>query len=73
MQPQTVAEDFSEFANVTPGLYLFLGNGEPGVSSAGQPTNHSPLFNVYEPSMETGVRVFTHMVVEYLQGAGSSD
>jgi amidohydrolase len=73
VQPQTVAEDFSEFANVTPGLYLFLGNGEPGVSPAGQPTNHSPLFNVYEPSMETGVRVFTHMVVEYLQGAGSSD
>jgi amidohydrolase len=73
VQPQTVAEDFSEFANVTPGLYLFLGNGEPGVSPVGQPTNHSPLFDVYEPSMETGVRAFTHIVVEYLQGADSSD
>jgi amidohydrolase len=69
VQPQTVAEDFAEYANVIPGLFLFLGNGEPSVNPAGQPTNHSPLFDVYEPSMETGVRAFTHMVVEYLQGS----
>jgi hypothetical protein len=25
---------------------------------------------MYEPSMETGVRVFTNLVVDYLQGNG---
>jgi amidohydrolase len=68
VQPQTVAEDFSYFANETPGLYLFLGNGEPGKDPAMLPSNHSPLFDMYEPSMEIGVRAFSHLVVDYLQG-----
>jgi amidohydrolase len=67
VQPQTVAEDFSYFANETPGLYLFLGNGEPGVDPQTIPSNHSPLFDMHEPSMELGVRVFSHLVVDYLQ------
>ena len=68
VQPQTVAEDFSYFANETPGLYFFLGNGEPGKDPQTLPSNHSPLFDMYEPSMELGVRAFTHLVVDYLQG-----
>ena len=32
------------------------------------PANHSPLFDMYEPSMEIGVRVFSNLVVDYLQG-----
>jgi amidohydrolase len=68
IQPQTVAEDFSYFANETPGLYLFLGNGEPGKDLLTLPSNHSPLFDMYEPSMEIGVRAFSHLVVDYLQG-----
>ena len=68
VQPQTVAEDFSYFANETPGLYLFLGNGEPGKDPQMLPSNHSPLFDMYEPGMELGVRAFTHLVVDYLQG-----
>ncbi len=67
VQPQTVAEDFSFFANEVPGLYLFLGNGEPGIDPATLPSNHSPLFDMYEPSMEIGVRAFSHLVVDYLQ------
>ena len=68
VQPQTVAEDFAFFANATPGLYVFLGNGEPGTDPQTQPANHSPLFDMYEPSMEIGVRAFSHLVVDYLQG-----
>ena len=68
VQPQTVAEDFACFANATPGLYVFLGNGEPGKDPQALPSNHSPLFDMYEPSMELGVRAFTHLVVDYLQG-----
>ena len=67
VQPQTVAEDFSLFANETPGLYVFLGNGEPGVDPQTMPSNHSPLFDMYEPSMELGVRAFSNLVVDYLQ------
>ncbi len=65
--PQTVAEDFSEYALRTPGIFMFLGNGAPGVDPATLPSNHSPLFDMYEPSMETGVRVFSNLVVDYLK------
>jgi amidohydrolase len=68
VQPQTVAEDFSYFANETPGLYLFIGSGAPGVDPDSLPSNHSPLFDMYEPGMELGVRAFSHLVVDYLQG-----
>ena len=68
VHPQTVAEDFAFFANATPGLYVFLGNGEPGIDPQTLPANHSPLFDMYEPSMEIGVRAFSHLVVDYLQG-----
>jgi len=67
VQPQTIAEDFSYFANETPGLYFFVGNGAPGADPATQPSNHSPLFDMYEPSMELGVRAFSNLVVDYLQ------
>ena len=67
IQPQTVAEDFSEYANVTPGLFVFLGNWPEELDATTQPTNHSPLFHMHEPYMETGVRAFAHMVVDYLK------
>jgi len=68
INPQTVAEDFSEYAIRAPGLFLFLGNVPPGADPAGMPTNHSPLFDTHEPNLEVGVRVFSHLVVDYLQG-----
>jgi len=69
INPQTVAEDFSEYAERTPSLFVFLGNGPEGVDPAGQPTNHSPLFDVHEPWLEHGVKAFVNMVVTYLDGA----
>jgi amidohydrolase len=65
--PQTVAEDFSEYAIRTPGLFLFLGNGPPGVDPTTLAPNHSPFFDTHEPNLEVGVRVFGNLVVEYLQ------
>jgi len=65
--PQTVAEDFSEYQVRTPGIFMFLGNGAPGVDPKSLPGNHSPLFDMYEPSLEIGVRVFSSLVVEYLK------
>jgi amidohydrolase len=65
--PQTVAEDFSYFANETPGLFMFLGTGPAGTDAAELPTNHSPYFDMHEPNLEVGVRIFSNLVVDYLQ------
>jgi amidohydrolase len=67
VNPQTVAEDFSEYAMRAPGLFLFLGNGPPGVDPTTLATNHSPLFDTHEPNLQVGVRVFSSLVVDYLQ------
>jgi len=67
VNPQTVAEDFSYYANETPGLFMFLGNGPADAAPATLPTNHSPLFDMHEPNLEVGVRVFSNLVVDYLQ------
>lgn len=67
INPQTVAEDFSRYAQQTPALFLFLGNGPPGSDPAQLPSNHSPQFDMYEPYLETGVRLFSNLVVDYLQ------
>jgi amidohydrolase len=68
VNPQTVSEDFAEYATRTPGLFVFLGSGPPDVDPMTLPTNHSPMFDVYEPNLEAGVRVFSSLVVDYLQG-----
>lgn len=67
IQPQTVAEDFAEYAKVAPAVFAFLGNLPEGVDPAGQPANHSPFFTMDEPHMEVGVKAFSHMVVDYLK------
>ncbi len=66
IQPQTVAEDFSEYGRVTPAVFVFLGNWPEEMDPATQPTNHSPYFNMYEPYMERGVKAYGHMVVDFL-------
>lgn len=67
IQPQTVAEDFSEYANVAPAVFVFLGNWPEDLDPTKQPTNHSPFFDMHEPYMENGVKAFSHMVVDFLK------
>lgn len=67
INPHTTAEDFSYFAQETPGLYLMIGNGAPGTDPSELAPNHSPLFDMHEPNLEMGVRVFSNLVVDYLQ------
>ena len=67
VQPQTVAEDFAEYANVTPAVFVFLGSWPADVDASSMPTNHSPYFNMHEPFLENGVKAFSHMVVDYLK------
>ena len=68
VNPQTVAEDFSEYAIRVPSLFMFLGNVPPDADPNAAPANHSPLFDMHEPNLEVGVRVFINLVVDYLQG-----
>jgi amidohydrolase len=66
IQPQTVAEDFSEYGRVTPAVFVFLGNWPEELDPTTQPTNHSPFFDMHEPYLENGVKAFGHMVVDFL-------
>jgi len=66
IQPQTVAEDFSEYGKVTPAVFVFLGNWPEQLDPTTQPTNHSPFFDMHEPYMENGVKAYGHMVVDFL-------
>ena len=65
--PHTTAEDFAYFALETPGLYVSLANDPREPDPAYQAPNHSPMFNMYEPNLEVGVRIFANLVVDYLQ------
>jgi amidohydrolase len=65
--PHTTAEDFSYFARATPGLYVFLNAAPEGGDEKYSAPNHSPFFNMYEPNLETGVRVHVNLVVDYLK------
>ncbi len=67
IQPQTVAEDFAEFATVAPSLFVFLGNAPEGADLSTEPTNHSPYFHMQEVWMENGVKAFAYMVVDFLK------
>jgi amidohydrolase len=67
IQPQTVAEDFAEYGKLTPAVFVFLGNWPEELDASKQPTNHSPFFNMHEPYLETGVKAYGHMVVDFLK------
>jgi len=59
----TVAEDFSFFANAVPGE--FLGITPP--DQVGQAAaNHSPKFDVDEKALVTGVRALANLAADYL-------
>ena len=66
--PRTGAEDFSFFALEVPGFYVGLGVTPPDVDPATAPTNHSPLFHVDEAALVTGVRVLSHLAMDYMAG-----
>ena len=65
---RTGAEDFSFFALEVPGFYVGLGVTPPEVDPSTAPTNHSPLFHVDEAALVTGVRVLSHLALDYMTG-----
>ncbi|MBR9990704.1 MAG: amidohydrolase [Gemmatimonadetes bacterium] len=60
------AEDFSYYAQETPGLFLWLGIVPEGTNAADAPSNHSPLFFADEGALPIGVRALTHLTVDFM-------
>ncbi len=64
----TIAEDFSQFANVVPGLYFFVGSTPRGQPLEAAPMNHSPHYAPDESALDLGVRALLQATVDFLAG-----
>lgn len=60
------SEDFSAFTKEIPGLYVFLGINNPGVSALDAAPNHSPHFVVNEDALPVGVKAYVALATDYL-------
>ena len=62
--PVMGAEDFSYYQKVVPGFFYWLGVGNPerGITAM----LHTPGFDADESSLETGVKVMTNIVLDFL-------
>src|SRR5690606_21525987 len=66
----TIAEDFSQFANVVPGLYFFVGTTPRGQPLESAPMNHSPQYAPDESALDLVLRAMLQATVEFLGGGG---
>lgn len=66
MPLQTIAEDFSQFANVVPGAYFFVGTTAQGQDPAAMPINHSPHYAPDEAALDVGVRTLLRATLDLL-------
>jgi len=60
------AEDFSYYAQETPGLFIWLGIVPEGQDPAEAPSNHSPLFFADEGALPVGVRALSHLALDFM-------
>ncbi len=66
LEPASVSEDFSYFANAVPGFFYRLGTQRPGTVSGG---HHTPTFLADDGSLPVGMRVMSAVLLDYLSGA----
>jgi metal-dependent amidase/aminoacylase/carboxypeptidase family protein len=64
--PKTVAEDFSLYQKVVPGLFVDLGVTPPEQDWTRAAPNHSPRFFADERALAAGVRVMANLAVDFL-------
>jgi len=57
------SEDFSEFSERVPGVFMFLGVGNPEKGT--DVSHHNPLFNVDEEVLPKGVAMHVHGALNY--------
>lgn len=65
LEPATVAEDFSYFANEIPGFYYRLGTLKAGTTSGNL---HTPTFQADDAAIPVGIRAMAYLVWDYLEG-----
>ena len=58
------SEDFSHFANETPGFFFFLGTVKPGTTSG---DHHTPTFMADDGAVPVGMRAMSMVLLDYLQ------
>lgn len=63
----TGAEDFSFFAEEVPGLFLFVGGMPKGQDPSKAAPHHTPDFFIDDSGMETGVKLYTNLALDYLK------
>ena len=68
MEPNLGAEDFASYLQQVPGLFMFLGGGNPerGITAM----NHSDRFDMDEDALSIGVRVLLTLAGDFLQNPG---
>jgi len=64
--PSMPAEDFSRLVEKVPGLFFFLGVTPRDRDPFGVPANHSPMFDVDEASLPTGVKALSALALDAL-------
>lgn len=62
----TGAEDFSEYANRVPSLFLFVGGMPKGKNPAEAAPHHTPDFYIDESGMKLGVRTLCNLTIDYM-------
>jgi amidohydrolase len=65
IDPQMVAEDFSQYCQKIPGFFFFLGVKPPAQKTMSP--LHNPLFNPDERSISIGIKVMCHLLFESLE------
>ena len=64
--PSMPAEDFSRYLERAPGLFFFLGITPKGKDPRTMPANHSPLNDIDEAAMPTGVKALSALAIDAL-------
>lgn len=62
------AEDFSYYAQQTPGFFFFVGATPKGQDPNTAPSNHSPEFFLDESALAVGTRALLQVSLDYLGG-----
>ncbi len=60
-----LGDDFAEFSRRVPGVYYFVGTGNPEKGT--QIEHHNPCFNIDEDSLAIGVEMHVRMALAYLE------
>ena len=69
---QMGSEDFSQFAQVAPAMFFFVGSTAKGTDTATVANNHSPQFLLDESSLDVGLRALLQLSLDYLHGKPQS-